>query len=263
MTNHQDTEEKLAASLTAETAELLPYLAYLLQDIYELGSDPRLMTQLIRTHISEPEKCKALDLGCGKGAVSIEIAQQLGMKVHGSDLLPDFIKEARRTAEKCQVDHLCSFAVEDVNQTVQKERGYDVAILGAIGNVLGEPLEMLNKVKQVVKPQGYLLLDDGYLAGQSENVRYQNYEYLTLEQWNETFAEAGFNVLALTNAAEASDEQAVNDRNNQLIRQRAEELSSLEPQKRPLFFDYVKSQENESEDLVTDVVGATWLLQRK
>lgn len=33
----QSTEEKLAASLTAETTELLPYLPYLLQDLWTYG----------------------------------------------------------------------------------------------------------------------------------------------------------------------------------------------------------------------------------
>jgi len=33
-------EEKLAKSLTAESVELIPYLPYLLQDLWELGSSP-------------------------------------------------------------------------------------------------------------------------------------------------------------------------------------------------------------------------------
>jgi len=32
-----DVKEKLAKSLTAETTELIPYLPYLLQDLWELG----------------------------------------------------------------------------------------------------------------------------------------------------------------------------------------------------------------------------------
>lgn len=34
-------EEKLAKSLTAESTELIPYLPYLLQDLWELGSSPK------------------------------------------------------------------------------------------------------------------------------------------------------------------------------------------------------------------------------
>ena len=42
-----DVEEKLAKSLTAESVELIPYLPYLLQDLWELGSSPKDMIHLI------------------------------------------------------------------------------------------------------------------------------------------------------------------------------------------------------------------------
>lgn len=74
-----ETEEKLARSLTAETTALLPYLPYLLQDLWELGSSPKTMTGLIKQHIPLSEKTTLLDLACGKGAVAINIARQLNM----------------------------------------------------------------------------------------------------------------------------------------------------------------------------------------
>jgi len=43
-----EVEEKLAKSLTGETTELIPYLPYLLQDLWELGSDPKEIIGLIR-----------------------------------------------------------------------------------------------------------------------------------------------------------------------------------------------------------------------
>ena len=40
-------EEKLAKSLTAETIELIPHLPYLLQDLWEMGSSPKEMLDMI------------------------------------------------------------------------------------------------------------------------------------------------------------------------------------------------------------------------
>ena len=63
-----DVEEKLAKSSTAESVELIPYLPYLLQDLWELGSSPKDMVHLISKNIIISEKTKVLDLACGKGA---------------------------------------------------------------------------------------------------------------------------------------------------------------------------------------------------
>ena len=60
MTNK--TKEALATSLTADTTELLPFLPYLLQDFWELGSDPEVMIRLIKKHIALSPEISVLDL---------------------------------------------------------------------------------------------------------------------------------------------------------------------------------------------------------
>ncbi|HNT04445.1 MAG TPA: class I SAM-dependent methyltransferase, partial [Bacillota bacterium] len=80
-----EVEEKLAKSLTGETTELIPYLPYLLQDLWELGSDPKEIIKLIRKNIRKVKDLKILDLACGKGAVSVKLAKELGCHVQGID----------------------------------------------------------------------------------------------------------------------------------------------------------------------------------
>ena len=70
-----ETKEKLARSLSWETIDLLPFLPYLLQDFWELGSDPGVMAELIHRYVHPSEKTRILDLACGKGAVSVKVAQ--------------------------------------------------------------------------------------------------------------------------------------------------------------------------------------------
>ena len=42
------------------------------------------------------------------------------------------------------------------------EKGFDIVILGAIGDVLGSPLETILKLKNTVKSRGYIFIDDAY-----------------------------------------------------------------------------------------------------
>ena len=262
MNEKNKTEQKLAGSLTAETTALIPYLPYLLQDIWELGSSPHDMTCLIKDNIAINSGTKIIDLGCGKGAVSISLCKELGVRVKGVDLLPAFIEEAGVKAKEQGVNHLCEFVVQDINETVKVEREYDIAILGAVGDVLGEPAKTLNKLKSVVRRKGYLLIDDAYLVGEQDDVRYQNYEYLTLPQWKMLFQEADLELIADITYENTIVDDDVNDYNNRMIRKRADELTEKYPDKKDIFEGYVKSQEMECDDLDDVIVGATWLLKR-
>lgn len=97
-------ETKLAESLSSSSTELIPFLPYLLQDLFELGSSPMDMLNIIQTCIPHPHSLKVLDLACGKGAVSIGLAKALKCQIKGIDLMPDFIEAAMKTAIKEQVD---------------------------------------------------------------------------------------------------------------------------------------------------------------
>ena len=90
-------EEKLARSLTAETTELLLFMPYLLKDFWELCSDPDVMIKLIEKHVNITENMRILDLACGKGAVSVRIAQKLRVSVKG--ILKSLLNLLRVTLE--------------------------------------------------------------------------------------------------------------------------------------------------------------------
>lgn len=92
-------ENSVLASLDGGEKALYPYLAYLLQDLREIGSSPDDILRLIHNHIITDGSIKALDLGCGKGAVLIKLAKELHLKCHGIDALPDFINEAKKQSQ--------------------------------------------------------------------------------------------------------------------------------------------------------------------
>ena len=254
------TGEILAKSLTAETTELLEYIPYLLQDLWELGSSPEDMEKLIRRNIGYYKNFKVLDLACGKGAVSVKLAENMGFYVKGIDIIEEFIEFAKAKSREHNVLHLCEFIVGDINKKVTVEKNYDIVIFGAAGNVLGSPRETMTKLRNTMKNGGFLLLDEAYLINSAESIKYENYEYLTYDGWIEIFEKSGF---VLIDEAAADTEQISHINTDvELIEKRAEELTEKFPDKKNIFRGYVNSQKNECEDLEENVTGITWLLQK-
>ena len=127
-----DLKKSIVISLDGQDDALFPYLAYLLQDLWEIGSFPGTIIQVIKTHnLHHHGPFTVLDLGCGKGAVSISIAKELGWNIHGIDAMPEFIDEAQEFAKAHHVKHLCFFEVADIRQRVKTLKGYDFVILGS------------------------------------------------------------------------------------------------------------------------------------
>jgi 2-polyprenyl-3-methyl-5-hydroxy-6-metoxy-1,4-benzoquinol methylase len=106
------------------------------------------------------KKCEWLDLACGKGAVSVQLAKALGCRVTGIDIIPEFIDDAIKKAQEYGVESLCEFKRGDINEAVKTQKEYDIVILGAVGDVLGNPEQTIQKLKQTVKNSGYIFIDD-------------------------------------------------------------------------------------------------------
>lgn len=247
-------EEKLAKSLTAESVELIPYLPYLLQDLWELGSSPKDIVELITKHITVSRETRVLDLACGKGAVSVNLAKELGCMVRGIDIIPEFIDIAVQKAKEFCVVGLCEFIVGDVTELVKTEKGYDVVIFGAVGDVLGNTEETITLLKETVKKGGYIIIDDAY-GNDVCNTRYP-----TKEQWLAIFDKTG--VKLIEDKIVGNDEIAsINDEQQKWIIKRANELKERFPDKAYLFDSYIHSQRAECDELENEISGVTMLLK--
>jgi len=259
----RETEEKLVRSLTGETSGLLTFLPYLLQDFWELGSNPEVMAELINKHIDATDKTRILDLACGKGAVSVKVAQKLRVKIKGIDLIPEFIEFAEQKAKELDVDDLCEFVLGDINEAVKTERDYDCVIYGAVGpDVLGSPAEALDKLKATMKPGGYILIEEGYIPadGKQEDIRVSSDAYYPLELWLTLFKEAGLELVET--ASGHSEGNLDSDTGMAAITARANELIKRYPDKKALFEEYVRNQQNEYDDIDNSLVCVTWMLRK-
>ncbi|NLW12808.1 MAG: class I SAM-dependent methyltransferase [Clostridiaceae bacterium] len=249
-------EIELAASLTAESTDLIPFLPYLLQDIYELGSSPTDIEALLRENTDFGPWFRVLDLACGKGAVSIHLASKFGCSVRGVDFLQDFVNDAIRKSTERFLDRLCRFEWQDANVSVECERGYDLVILGAAGNVLGDLDQTLHKLRQTIRRGGYMIIDDAYTTNQERTPHY------TWQDWLDAFARNGVKCIAHKTFVGNNLEQ-VNAKNQQLIIQRAEELKQRHPEFAELFDSYVRAQQEEIDELEGDLMPLTWLLMKE
>jgi cyclopropane fatty-acyl-phospholipid synthase-like methyltransferase len=249
--------ESVVESLDGFQTELLQYLPYLLQDLWEIGADPDTMLSLIKQYL-RPNKLNILDLGCGKGAVSIKIAKEINCTIHGIDALHEFIKSARDYAKKHKVDNKCKFEVGDIRLRIKELTGFDIIILGAIGPVLGDLVTTLRTLTISLNSPGYVLLDDGYIDDKSKT------EYdrcLRRTEFYNQIKSAGFEVIHeeifARDMLEGSDSFIYDS-----IKRRANELMAKLPDKRSLLEGYLKTQEFENHMLENEIVTGTWLLKK-
>lgn len=248
-------EQKLATSLSGmATVEIIPFLPCLLRDIFELGSSPDEIEALLRAHVPGARGACVLDLGCGKGAVAVRLARAFGCRVTGVDLLPAFIGEAKEAAEAAGVGALCDFRVEDINRTVENGSGYDITVLGAVGDVLGGPGQTLEKLKRTVRAGGHIVIDDAYSEEGAVG-------YPSRDAWHAEFEKGGLALVA-EKPADPDTMRDVNRRNQASIERRAGELKKTHPEKADLFDGYVRSQQEECDAMEGPVIGVTWLLRK-
>jgi methylase of polypeptide subunit release factors len=131
-------EEAELASYFGVAPEIVGFVPELLQDLWELGSDPELIVRWLREGGLAGAQTRVLDLGCGKGAVALAVAGALGCRVDGVDALLAFVEVARGQARRLGLGQLCRFELGDLRETVQDARGDDAVLLLAVG-VLDQP----------------------------------------------------------------------------------------------------------------------------
>ncbi|MFW6326849.1 MAG: SAM-dependent methyltransferase [Bacteroidota bacterium] len=250
-------EESVLNAMDCKDREILPYLPYILQDFWEIGSDPNVMIHLIRKYISNTIKPKVLDLGCGKGVVAINIAKQMNCECYGIDAIPEFISFSKSKADEYGVGGLCTFEVADIREKVKTLGKYDVIILGAIGQVFGNYFDTLTLLDNNLKEDGILIIDDGYIE---DEIRFKHEHVFGKSELKRQIADASMHII---------DEVVVNDTvtvnydteyNN--LSNRCMELSITYPDKAEIFINYLNQQKNEYDNMKNRITCSTMVVKR-
>jgi len=253
-------QQEVAQAFDA-TPELLPFITELLSDLWALGCSLEVIVELLRPLGLPAETTRVLDLGCGKGAVALTLARQFCFQAMGIDFFEPFIQEARKRAEEMGITSLCQFVCDDIRNTLGEARDFDVVIYASVGGVLGKFDECVAKLRRCVRPGGYMLIDDVFLAD-PDKVESPWYEHCATHQETLQQLTAHGDALLREVIIPTEDVKALNRQYTELIRRRAEKLAELHPEAADSLFWYVEKQERGSEIMETTVTSAVWLLQR-
>ncbi len=238
--------KSVVESLSGASSEIIEYLPYLLQDLWELGGGTDELLEMLEKNTGTiKSNDKVLDLCCGKGVVLINLAKKYKCGGVGIDLFEPFIIEAKEKAVQNQVKHQIKFEVMDIKDAIKCFSGYDVVIYGGDTDVLGTEIESLQKVVSCCKSKGYIIYES---ASDS------------LEEVFKSVKKTGLQIIDQS-VMQKENIVNINNYNNNKIKQRADELIERFPLKKTLFENYVISQVKESYELENNLIWFRFLLQ--
>lgn len=251
-------DEMVAYALEAPIA-LLPYLPELLADLEELGSDAEAITRALRD-LNPTKAMTVVDLGCGKGAVAVEIAQHLNLRVIGIDLFKPFIDKCRELAESRSVSELCRFMHADILKLAGKIGACDIAIFAALGDVLGSLDQTVSVIRQYTKPGGYMVISDGFIkdGGSSDFPGFE--QYANHGEMIARLTACGDSLVRET--IEVNDCDRGEHREAKMITARASMIAARQPEIAVDVLRYAEKQAAEYDFMDENFIGAIWTLKR-
>jgi ubiquinone/menaquinone biosynthesis C-methylase UbiE len=241
-------------SLDLTNDELENYIPDLFNGLWELGSMPEYVVELIRRNNIGKDK-NVIDLGCGKGAVLVTLAQQFEIKGLGFDIVSKFIDEANEYANTLNVKKKVTFNKADITEIIHSVENQDIVIYGYDSEVLGDLEDTIEKLKKCIKNDGKIILEfmvskTNTIDGVTETemidiIEKSNCQILDKIDWD-------LETLKLTNL-----------KNTEIIQENVMNLIFQYPEKQEMFNEYVKNQIIECSEIENDFTCTTLLLANK
>lgn len=127
-------------------------------------------------------KKNIIDLGCGKGALLIKLAQKFDIQAMGIDIVPNFIEEALNYAQAYDVADKVEFKTEDILMTLKNPSQWDIVIYGYDSEVLGDLNHTLAQLESCIKKDGYIILEYTFADPLSDGMIQENEMLHTINQ---------------------------------------------------------------------------------
>jgi len=107
------------------------------------------------------EKGKILDSGCGFGGMDIALAKRIpGCEIIGIDLSDTLLEYANSSVSDTNFKNRLKFKKGDVQKIPFEDNTFDVVFSVNMVHWVDDPIVMLNEIKRVLKPNGYLFIKD-------------------------------------------------------------------------------------------------------
>lgn len=255
----EKTNQSIADSLETNT-QMLKYIPYLIQDLWAMGCSLNQIISMVRSLNLPAQTTSALDLGCGKGAVSVNLAKEFGFHITGIDAMEQFLEYANEKAIEYNVSHLCNFLKADINDFIKSSNNFSIIIFSSLGGLLGTYKETIGKLRTQVKSGGYIIIDDGYLKAEVKIDRKGYEHYKTHDEVIKELTAFGDELIAEIDTTQNTF--AINNEYSMLIKKRGEELIKEKPEITDLISNYVENQFEECEVIENYIEGALWLIRK-
>lgn len=253
-------EEMIAYALEIDPS-LLPFVPELLADLDELGSDAELIAKVLGD-LDLTAASVVVDLGCGKGAASVEIAEVLGCRVVGIELFEPFVRICEALAHERGVSDRCEFRHGDILKLAEIAGPFDAAVFAALGDTLGGLDATIRAVRRYVRPGGYLVISDVFLkdGGSAGFPGFEN--YADRPETRRLLESCGD--IVVREVRESAEEAVDSDEamESELIRRRAHELAGRHPELADALLGFATFQAEANEYIAKNLIGAIWVLRR-
>lgn len=248
-------EESIATAMDSNNdVTIIGFLPYILQDFWELGTPPEIVIDFVRKHCEDYSTMNVLDLGCGKGAVSVKLAKALKCNCYGIDGIPEFIKTSKEKAIEYGVEALCHFEVGDIRESIEVSGQFDVIILGAIGQVFGDYYATLTMLSRHLTKEGIIIINDAYIDDSST---FQRSDVLPYREVLKQIGQTGMELIdECTEGTDAYAEEFDN------LKKRCQELMVKYPEKTSIFENFIRSQADEYDALENKITGSIMVIKK-
>jgi len=249
-------DECIAAAMDVQDTSILPFLPYIFQDFWELGTPPQLIIDLVQKNCKNYSTLYVLDLGCGKGAVSVKLASALKCKCLGIDAIPEFIEVANEKAKEYDVDTLCCFEVGDIRKKIEELGKLDVIIFGATGPIYSDYYTALTTLLKHLTDEGVVIIEEAFIDDSST---FQHPLILPRKELFKQFEQAGMKIIDET--VGSYSEFADSAKEMDYMTKRCNELKTEFTEKSFLFENYVQNQASEYDALENKMSGSVMVLK--
>jgi ubiquinone/menaquinone biosynthesis C-methylase UbiE len=252
----KEIENNFLDSLDLDDSEIIPFVPEILKDLWELGSIPKYIIELVEKHILPTQLKNVIDLGCGKGAVLIQLSERIKFEGVGIDIMPDFIIEANKRSKQKPYAKNLKFEIGDIKNSMEKHHNFDLVIYGHDSDIFGNITQSLIEINKYSANNRWIILEAIYSINSTNNPdNLPNYK-----EFIQQLKESEFEIIEQVNWNKNQLKQ-VNSENTSLISKQIKNLIKTNPNKEKMFTDYLKNQIEECHQLENDITCLTILLK--